>query len=128
MKFNTPTPGIPFEIPDEWWGFAEMEAFKLDGARFYHYREVAPDLEVDAVPLTDVEPPLRNAGVPPFKKYKMVPVLFAFTSPECKLPPIKVEAVEPPSRYRFKVRDGYHRYYASAAVGYPLIPVVIPRS
>jgi hypothetical protein len=36
---------------------------------------------------------MRNSGVLPFKKYKMVPILFAFCSPECALPPIEVDAL-----------------------------------
>jgi hypothetical protein len=57
---------------------------------FYPYRPRG-DQEIDAVPLADIEPPLRNSGVPPFKKYKMVPVLFALASPECALPPVEVD-------------------------------------
>jgi hypothetical protein len=30
MRFETPR-GVPFEIPDEWWTFAEMDAFARTG-------------------------------------------------------------------------------------------------
>jgi hypothetical protein len=123
MHFETPGGDVAFDIPDEWWRFAEMDTFTLRG-RFYPYGPRG-DQEIDAVPLADIEPPLRNSGVPPFKKYKMVPVLFALASPECALPPVEVDALAGSSAYRFKVYNGYHRYYASAAVGYPLPPVVI---
>ena len=82
MHFKTPAGGVAFDIPDEWWRFADMDTFTLRG-RFYPYQRLVGDQEIDAVPLADIEPPLRNSGVPPFKKYKMVPVLFAFSSPEC---------------------------------------------
>jgi hypothetical protein len=92
MRFETPTEQVAFEIPDEWWQFAEMDAFSSKGGRFYPYRPLRDAQEVDAVPLSDIEPPMRNSGVPPFKKYKMVPILFALCSPECALPPVKVDA------------------------------------
>jgi hypothetical protein len=125
VHFETPGGEVAFEIPDEWWHFAEMDTFSSKGGRFYPYRPLTGDQEIEAVPLTDIEPPTRNSGVPPFKKYKMVPVLFALYSPECALPPVEVNALVAPAAYRFNVHNGYHRYYASVAVGYPLLPVVI---
>jgi hypothetical protein len=124
MHFETPGGEVAFEIPDEWWHFAEMDTFTSRGGRFYPYRPLLGE-EIDAVPLADVEPPMRNSGVPPFKKYKMVPILFAFCSPECALPPVEVSALTGSAAYLFKVSNGYHRYYASIAVDYPLLPVVI---
>ena len=84
MRFETPAGQVAFEIPDGWWFFTEMDNFSLEGHRFYAYPLHARS--VDVVPLSDVEPPMRNSGVPPFKKYKMVPILFALSSPECALP------------------------------------------
>lgn len=54
-------------------------------------------------------------------KYKLVPVLMAFQSPECYLPPVELEALagEP---YRFRVLNGFHRFYASVVVGYASLP------
>ena len=86
MHFKTPRGEVAFEIPDEWWRFSEMDTFTSQGGRFYPYCALRGDQEIDAVSLVDVEPPMRNSGVPPFKKYKMVPILFAFCSPECALP------------------------------------------
>jgi hypothetical protein len=123
MRFETPAGQVAFEIPDDWWSFTEMDNFSLEGHRFYAYPLHAQG--VDVVPLSDIEPPMRNSGVPPFKKYKMVPILFALSSPECALPPVEVDALAAPAAHRFRVHNGYHRYYASVAVGYPLLPVVI---
>jgi hypothetical protein len=128
VQFETPGGEVAFEIPDKWWHFAEMDTFSSKGGRFYPYRLLPGDQEIEAVLLTDIEPPTRNSGVPPFKKYKMVPVLFALSSPECALPPVEVNALVAPAAHRFKVQNGYHRYYASVAVGYPLLPVVIRQS
>lgn len=126
MRFGT-RGGVPFEIPDDWWSFAEMGSFSAKGGGFYPYRECGDAQNIDVVLLSDIEPPTRSSGVPPFKKYKMVPVLLGFLSPECALPPVEVNALPPSERYRFRVRNGYHRYYASVAVGYTKLPVVIRR-
>jgi hypothetical protein len=124
MWFETPDTGVRFEIPDDWWAFAEMDSFSLNEGGFYPYSfERAHEIEV--VSLSDIQPPMRGAHTPPFKKYKLVPILFAFASPECVLPPVEVVALAPPGRYRFKVLNGYHRYYASVAVGYNKLPIVI---
>jgi hypothetical protein len=117
--FRIPLTTTEFEIPDEWWAFAEMNKFTLDGVRHY---PASRGSDWKPVSIDEVEPPKRNGGIEPFKKYKLMPVLFAFQSPECELPPVEVcEASEGP--YRFKVRNGYHRYYASLAVGYRKLPV-----
>ena len=121
MQFETPDGAMTFEIPDEWWTFADMGCFP-DG-EFYPYPLQQAD-KVRVVSITDVEPPRRNDGVPPFKKYKMLPVLFAFTSPECALPAIEVSACSE-GHYRFRVQNGYHRYYASVAVGFTKLPIVL---
>jgi len=35
MHFETPGGDVAFDIPDEWWRFAEMDTFTLRG-RFIH--------------------------------------------------------------------------------------------
>jgi hypothetical protein len=102
-----------------------MDSFSPSGGGFYPYRQSEITGDIYVVPLSDIEPPMRNSGVPPFKKYKMLPVLFAFLSPECALPPVEVQCLAPSETYRFKVHNGYHRYYASAAVGYTSLRIVI---
>jgi hypothetical protein len=85
MIFQTPRRDYTVEIPDDWWRFAEMERFAISpgGA-------VPCDEEVLIVSVDEVEPPRRNTGVTLLKKYKLMPVLFAFNSPECALPSIEV--------------------------------------
>jgi len=122
MQFKTPA-GIPFDIPDEWWACADMDRFSIGGSQFYPCWPASRGVQI--VPLADIEPPTRNAAVPPFKKYKLVPVFFGFQSPEAPLPPVEVLPKEPPDLYRFTVFNGYHRYYASVAVGYASLPVVV---
>jgi hypothetical protein len=118
VRFTRPAGGT-FEIPDEWWRFADMNTFSLDGARCF---PVDPARVDDLVPVVDIEPPERDPGVAPFKKAKMVPILMAFVSSNA-LPPIEVCRLGVAAPYRYRLYDGYHRFYASVAVGYPMVPI-----
>jgi hypothetical protein len=52
----------------------------------------------------------------------MCPVLFAFQSPECALPPVVLEPLPDDGDYRYRLLNGFHRFYASVHVGYTYIP------
>jgi hypothetical protein len=122
MRFQTPRRDIEFVISDEWWSFAEMETFDPGPGGYYPYNPVYPQVKI--IDLSEVEPPQRDVSIPPFKKYKLVPVLLAFQSPECEIPPIEVlERRE--SGYRYRVANGFHRYYASVAVGFTNVPAIV---
>jgi len=118
--FTIPQSNTKFDIPDEWWTFVEMSSFTPGGGGFYL---PPPKADFNAIPITDVEPPMRDDGIIRFKKYKLVPVLFAFRSPDCALPPVQV--IPAIGCYRYKVTNGYHRFYASVAVGFKKIPVAV---
>jgi hypothetical protein len=120
MQFSVPGSDVRFTIPDDWWTFCELP-IRLP-SKFYPYTRKCK--EARAVALLEIEPPRRDDGVPPFRKYKLVPVLLGFTSPECAIPPVRVEEIRD-SRYRYRVVNGYHRYYASIAVAYSKLPVVV---
>ncbi len=119
MECKTPG-GQAFEIPTDWWRFADMETFSRNEMRCYPVDPAAVD---DLVPITEIEPPTRDAGVAPFKKAKLVPILMAFASSH-RLPPVEVNRLKPSAEYRYRIYDGFHRYYASVAVGYPMVPIV----
>ncbi len=125
MEFRT-SAGVLFNIPDEWWACADMDTFSRGGSQSYPCWPGSQKVQI--VPLAEIEPPTRNAAVPSFKKYKLIPVLFGFQSPESALPPVQVLLNENNNRYRFTVHNGYHRYYASVAVGYPSLPVIVIES
>ena len=124
MLFNLPLDGNSFEIPDDWWCFAEMDRFTVSPGGYYPYA-LRADEEVLIVSIAEVEPPRRKHGVTLLKKYKLMPVLFAFNSPECALPSIEVHESPTVSPYRFMVHNGFHRFYGAVAAGYPYLPVVI---
>jgi hypothetical protein len=73
--FHTPNKDRQFEIPDDWWLFAEMNTFSPHECGFYLFW---PDLDkqVEVVPIVEVEPVVRAPGVPLFKKYSLLPILF----------------------------------------------------
>jgi hypothetical protein len=120
MEFSVSGSDVRFTIPDDWWTFCDLP-IQL-ASEFYPYTRNCK--EARAVPLLEIEPPRRDGGVPPFRKYKLVPVLLGFTSPVCAIPPVRVEEISD-SRYRYRVLNGYHRYFASIAVGYSKLPVVV---
>jgi hypothetical protein len=125
MRFETPRRDLAFEIDDDWWLFAEMDQFSLnDGGGYFPYK-AACDANVEIVLIADIQPPERAPGVASFKKYKLVPVLLAFRSPECSLPPVSVAKNSEGSPYPYRLTNGFHRYFASAAVGYTSIPALI---
>jgi hypothetical protein len=124
MIFQTPRRDYTFEIPGEWWRFAEMERFAISPGGYYPYA-VQSDEEVLIVSVDEVEPPRRNSGVTLLKKYKLMPVLFAFNSPECALPSIEGYESRAVGPYRFSVHNGYHRFSGSVAAGYSHLPVIV---
>ncbi|MGC1548032.1 MAG: ParB N-terminal domain-containing protein [Rhodanobacter sp.] len=113
---------MQYQIPEEWLTFSDFKRVSAE-YRFYPYGQCWPNAK--AIPLAEIEPPIRDYDIEPFKKFKMVPVLMAMMDPNGTLPPITVALAEPSSRYRYKVVNGFHRFYASLERGYPFIPIVI---
>ena len=124
MKFRTPRGDVEFAIDDDWWHFAEMDAFSSRRIGDHFPIPVGSAEHVSVVETFDVQPPARSAGVDSFKKYKLVPLLCALRSPECAIPPISVARNSAGALYPYRVTNGFHRFYASVAVGYPRIAVV----
>ena len=124
MVFNTPNNDFTFDIPDDWWLFAEMDKFSPHECGFYLF---PPKLDsiVKVVPIVEVELPTRDDGVPLLIKRNLLPILFGFTDPECVLPPVKVTELPQTHRYRFRLLNGCHRYYASVTAGYTRLPVTV---
>ena len=64
-------------------------------------------------------------GTGGFRKYKIMPVLFGLQSPEATLPAIRLTRSVENDEYAFQLQNGFHRFYASIAVGYSRVPAVI---
>ncbi|GHE05551.1 hypothetical protein GCM10008024_36850 [Allgaiera indica] len=122
MQFQTPS-GKPFEIPDDWWVFSEMQTWNRSGRRCF---TPLPCAECELIPLDAIVVPERRAGVALLNKLRLVPVLMAFREGEHSfLPPIKVSGPWAGEDYPYRLRDGFHRYFASVAAGFPYIPAQI---
>ena len=124
MKIATPLQDHEIDIPDEWWEFCEMNTEYTRVGEFYPYPQCFEN-NTEVIDIQDIQPIVRAVGTNGFRKYKMVPVLMAFRDPEGLLPPIEVGALKNDPKYRYKLENGFHRYYASLAVGYSRISVQV---
>ena len=82
------------------------------------------------VSLLQIEPPIRNPDVRPgwrgFDRPRLISVLQAIAS-GVELPPVPLEVIAnghefPPAPFTYRVRDGFHRFYASIAAGFTHLP------
>ena len=115
---------VQYEIPDEWWQFCDLDTWHPQ-SDFYPSLDLNDDA-VQVVSLSDIQPLARDLGqVSPFRKYKLVPVLLRFQSPECLLPAIDLVRIYGAAPYIYRLKNGFHRYAASLMVGYKSIPARI---
>ena len=127
MRFPMPNHPCDFEIPDDWLAEAGMDGFirkrsayqSLAGARL--------------VPLVEIEPPKRNPAVVKdwrgFDRARMVSVLKGIAI-GAEIPPVPLLELPTgtcpfPAPYRCRVKDGFHRFYASVAAGFECLPGAI---
>ncbi len=76
------------------------------------------------VPFAQIRPPERIFEVRGFEMDKMVSILQAFKN-LVPLKPIKVTGnMEGKNDFLYEVQDGYHRFFASVAVGFEEIAIV----
>jgi hypothetical protein len=126
MRFRFPLLPAEFEIPDSWWADAGMTAF-CPGAQSYRS---TPNAIV--VPLREIEPPFRNPdGVRDwngFDRSRMIRVL-GWMATGAEIEPVPVVALppadDPAAPFAYCVCNGFHRFYASVAAGFEMLPVVI---
>jgi hypothetical protein len=124
MRYPMPNYPCEFEIPDDWLTEAGIEGFTRTAPA---YRSTPAAV---AVPLREIEPPYR---VPEkdwrgFDRGRLVSVLVGIATgaeiepvPLLKLPPSDF----PAAPYRYRVRNGFHRFYASIAAGFECLPAEI---
>lgn len=121
MKFRHPFETIEFEVPDAW-----LEAATAVGFRPSEPAYVAtgvPNWPTVNVPLAEVEAPRRDQGILGLREGRSISIMRAMVTGQ-PLPPLEVHH-RPGERNRVAVRDGYHRYYLSIALGYVMVPVSI---
>ena len=122
MRFLLHYAPVEFEIPDEWWLATRAEGFRLCSQT---YRPV-PDADSPAivVPISHVAPPTRDPGVTWFHRDRMIPILRGLIVGDSLLP---IEAHVPPAmaEFQYAVRNGFHRFYVSAALGFSHVPLAV---
>ena len=137
MWFRLPFPPLAFEIDDDWLIEAAVEGFHPETDCF-RYILPGPLEHVAVLGPEEVAPMLRKPGVHPashgFRRYGfngekaggMVGVLTAVVT-GWPLPPIQVCRTRAKSAegFSYKIQDGFHRFYASHALGFTHLPCVI---
>lgn len=126
MRYAMPHYPCEFEIPDDWLAEAGAAGF-VPATRAYR-----SSADAVFVPLTDIEPPYRIVRVAKdwrgFDRPRLVSVLRGIIeSAEIEPVPLLELPVQEfgPTTYRFRVRNGFHRFYASIVVGFEFLAAVI---
>ncbi|WP_297388448.1 hypothetical protein [Acidiferrobacter sp.] len=120
MKFSCN--GKDFEIPDSWQTKAKVLGW-TSAATFYP-AAADPHYPTVVIPLHFIAPPERDPGTPWFDEARMVRILQGLRS-GIPLPPIEIHEPPDKSMFRYAIRDGFHRFYASAALGFTHLPVTV---
>ncbi len=120
MKFSCS--GKDFEIPDTWQIKAGVLGWTPSVASYPATAD--PHYPTIVIPFGFIAPPKRDLGTPWFDETRMVRILQGLRS-GILLPPIELH--EPPdgSMFRYAVRDGFHRFYAAAALGFTHLPATV---
>jgi len=124
MRFPYPCYPAEFEIPDEWWTEAGMSGFRPDSASY-----LSSDAAAQIIQLRDIEPPFRFPEHPKdfrgFDRGRLVRILSGFVA-GCAIEPVPLLALPAPefqpAPFRYRLRDGFHRFYASVAAGFGSLP------
>jgi hypothetical protein len=124
MRFSMPHLPCEFEIPDGWLSEAGFAGFKPTASA---YRSTKATL---FAPLMQIEPIVRYVTHPKdfggFDRVRLVRLLKGFVVGD-DIEPVGVE--ELPifefchSPFRYRVCDGFHRFHASIAAGFDMLPI-----
>jgi hypothetical protein len=122
--FDLPRGGGRFQLLADWWVEAGMDDFRRETEAYL--LTVYPAVQLIA--LTDIEPPplggrahLTDSG---FDFDRMMRILQGIASKQV-IPPVEVKVKDhQQGGYRYEVHNGWHRFYASVAAGFPCLPTV----
>lgn len=120
MFFRHPSEVIEFEIPNAWLRSANAESFQRTAEFFSATSD--PKWPTVHVSIEKVVAPARDPSVEGLREERTVSILRAVVS-GVAIPPLEVH--QPPQSDRLVVRDGFHRYFISVALGFPMLPVSI---
>ncbi len=133
MRYPLPNFPCDFEVPDDWLAESGMNAF-APTARAYR-----STIDAVLVPIHEIEPPYRVKTCPNdwrgFDRTRMIRVMNWIATdaeieaiPLIQLPELDDRLVPTHFRYHmysYRIRDGFHRFYASAAAGFENVPAII---
>jgi len=125
MRFPMPNHPCDFELPDEWLTEAGLVGFKPSRPA---YNSTAAAV---LVPLQEIEPVYRTLTCPKdwrgFDRTRLVRVLQGFVAGDEiePVPLLELEKVENHRPYRYRICNGYHRFYGSIAAGFQSLPGAI---
>jgi hypothetical protein len=126
MRYAMPHFPCEFDIPDDWLVEAGMTGFAPTTIAYRSSSNAHP------IPLVAIEPPSRVLTVPKdgcgFERARLVSVLKGIvTAAEIEpVPLLELPVYEfGPNTYRYRVRDGFHRFYASIVAGFEYLAAVI---
>ena len=122
MRFYHPSPDLEFEIPDSWLSTAGALAFAPSAVAYDATSDSRWPTEL--VSITEVTPPQRDPGIVRFSEERTVSILKAFVARQ-PIPPVEVHRLRNLPSERLSVRNGYHRYFLSLAVGFTMLPVTV---
>jgi hypothetical protein len=123
MRFPMPAYPCDFEIPDDWIAEAEFSGFQPHGPAYLSSANAI------LLPLNKVEPLVRSNSYPlnfrGLGRDRFVNLLRGFVANDLvpAVPAIVLPVADVCSgTFRYRICNGVHRYYASIAAGYSMIP------
>jgi hypothetical protein len=126
MRYPMPNFPCEFEIPDDWLAEVGAVGFVPITPAYCSTPNAVP------ISLTEIEPPRRVSTFPKdwngFDRSRFVSVLKGIVA-AAEIEPVPLLELPvyefAPNTYRFRVRDGYHRFYASIVAEFDCLPAVI---
>jgi hypothetical protein len=123
MRFPMPNFPCDFELPDDWLAEAGMVGF---AATTSAYRSTSA---AELIPLAEIEPPYRRVSKDwhGFDRPRLISVLKGIVD-GVEIEPVPLFTLPvtdfPITPYRYRVLNGFHRFYASIAAGFESLPGV----
>jgi hypothetical protein len=121
MLCKIPT-GETFEVPDAWMREVGQDLVRRTD---FAYRHGSSSLgfDVRVVHLSQVRPPVREAGVVALDPERARSILRGFAAGDAVEPVEVVDLTD--GAFRYRVRNGFHRYHLSIAWGFSHLPVAL---
>jgi hypothetical protein len=121
MECRIPNGFVSLEVPNDWWVAAGMDSFVPSSDHYPATKSPGSDI----VGIEEVEPPSRANGELWFRNRESVVEVLARIRAGEKQEPIAVWSREKTGTKKYIVRDGFHRFYLSIAVGYCKVPIKV---